>query len=201
MSQINLNLLRSLKVLFEECHVSHAATKLNITQSALSRQLKSAARDVCWPFVSQRWQPVGAHAESCQLTKQTWALVLLNLMNWWLKEFEPSAWKGEFVFASSDYVAQYLLPEMVETLTVQAPKVSIKYCLWQPSLLGEMVNSEIQLASTIKRLNRLRAFLRGKLARIIRFAWWSNLIRCQTKHAECWGHIKFFTHQSDRRRW
>ncbi len=39
MNNINLNLLRSLKVLLDECHVSQAAYKLNITQSAVSRQL------------------------------------------------------------------------------------------------------------------------------------------------------------------
>lgn len=149
MSQINLNLLRSLKVLLEECHVSHAATKLNITQSALSRQLSQLREMFADPLLVR---------DGNQLVPTPKAVSLLNKLEHWFveldelmieAEFEPSAWKGEFVFASSDYVAQYLLPEMVEAITVQAPKVSIKYCLWQPSLLGEMANSEIQLASTM----------------------------------------------------
>ncbi|NMU82089.1 LysR family transcriptional regulator, partial [Vibrio parahaemolyticus] len=39
LSNINLNLLRSLHVLLDECHVSRAAERLHITQAAMSRQL------------------------------------------------------------------------------------------------------------------------------------------------------------------
>ena len=39
MKNINLNLLVSLQALLEECHVSRAAERLHITQSAVSRQL------------------------------------------------------------------------------------------------------------------------------------------------------------------
>ena len=46
LGNINLNLLRSLHVLLEECHVSRAAQRLHITQSAVSRQL-SQLRDLC----------------------------------------------------------------------------------------------------------------------------------------------------------
>nr|QIH43544.1 LysR family transcriptional regulator [Vibrio ziniensis] len=149
MSPINLNLLRSLKVLLEECHVSQAAAKLNITQSALSRQL-SQLRDMFADPLLVR--------DGNQLVPTPKAVSLLNKLDHWFveldelmieAEFVPLTWKGEFVFASSDYVAQYLLPEMVESLSVYAPNVSIKYCLWQPTLLGQMANSEIQLASTM----------------------------------------------------
>ncbi len=149
MSQINLNLLRSLKVLLEECHVSQAAAKLNITQSAVSRQLSQLREIFADPLLVR---------DGNQLVPTPKATHLLNKLDHWFleldelmieAEFEPSAWKGEFTFASSDYVAQYLLPEMVEALSLKAPDVSIKYCLWQPSLLSLMANSEIQLASTM----------------------------------------------------
>ena len=44
-NHLNLNLLRSLYVLLDECHVSNAANRLNITQSGMSRQL-SQLRDM-----------------------------------------------------------------------------------------------------------------------------------------------------------
>jgi len=46
LNNINLNLLRSLHVLLEECHVSRSAARLHITQSAVSRQL-AQLRDLC----------------------------------------------------------------------------------------------------------------------------------------------------------
>ncbi len=149
MPQINLNLLRSLKVLLEECHVSQAATKLNITQSALSRQL-SQLRDIfADPLLVRDGNQLVLTPKAVHLHKKLehWFAELDELMV--EAEFEPQLWKGEFTFASSDYVAQYLLPEMVEALSVQAPNVSIKYCLWQPGLLSQMAHSDIQLASTM----------------------------------------------------
>ncbi len=149
MSQINLNLLRSLKVLLEECHVSQAAIKLNITQSALSRQLSQLREIFADPLlVRDGNQLIPTPKATHLLTKlDHWFMELDELMI--EAEFEPTAWNGEFTFASSDYVAQYLLPEMVEALSVQAPNVSITYCLWQPSLLSQMAHSNIQLASTM----------------------------------------------------
>lgn len=149
MSQINLNLLRSLKVLLNECHVSQAAIKLNITQSALSRQLSQLREIFADPLLVR---------DGNQLIPTPKALHLLEKLDHWFTEldqlmveaeFEPDAWKGEFVFASSDYVAQYLLPEMVEVLASKAPGLSMKYCLWQPNLLDQLAHSEIQLASTM----------------------------------------------------
>lgn len=149
MNNINLNLLRSLKVLLDECHVSQAANKLNITQSAVSRQLSQLRELFADPLLVRDGNQLIPTPKALQLQAKLehWFVELDELMV--EAEFEPAQWKGEFVLASSDYVAQFILPEIVEAMAVQSPQVSVKYCLWQPDLLSQMAESDIQLASTM----------------------------------------------------
>ena len=113
LGNINLNLLRSLHVLLEECHVSRAAQRLHITQSAVSRQL-SQLLDLCGDPLLVR--------DGNKLVPTNRALQLKDKLDDLLSEFdhllddkpfEPKDWQGELVLSSSDYVAQYILPVIV----------------------------------------------------------------------------------------
>ncbi|RCX06783.1 LysR family transcriptional regulator [Marinomonas foliarum] len=147
--RVNLNLLRSLKVLLEERHVSHAANKLNLTQSAVSRQLSQLRYLFADPLLIREGNTLIPTPKALMLqTKLThWFLELDDLL---VEEaFEPAKWHGEFVLSSSDYVAQYILPDIVEALAAHAPNVSMQYRLWQPDLLPQLATSDIQLASSM----------------------------------------------------
>ncbi|MCW8332136.1 LysR family transcriptional regulator [Photobacterium sp. SDRW27] len=150
MSQnINLNLLRTLKVLLDECHVSRTAERLFITQSAVSRQLnqlrelfndpllvRDGNRLLPTPKAEQLQQKLGGLLADCQ------ALFASD-------EFDPETWQGNVVLSSSDYVAQYILPDIVERLQQQAPKLSLAYQLWLPDQLDQLADLDIQLVSTM----------------------------------------------------
>ncbi|KJY84695.1 transcriptional regulator [Vibrio galatheae] len=148
-NHLNLNLLRSLHVLLEECHVSKAADRLHITQSAMSRQL-SQLREVCAdPLLVRNGNqlvPTPRALEMkdklCQLLGEFDALLAD-------KPFDPQVWKQEFVLSSSDYVAQYIVPDVVAVLVEQAPRVNIAYRLWQPEFLSQFDSTGIHLASTM----------------------------------------------------
>lgn len=149
LSQINLNLLRSLQVLLDECHVSRAAERLNITQSAVSRQL-SQLRELCGDPLLVR--------DGNTLVPTPRALAIQGRLDDLLGEFEsllsddvfdPKTWQQEFVISSSDYVAQYILPNVVSVMVEQAPKVNIAYRLWQPDYLNQFNANGIDLASTM----------------------------------------------------
>lgn len=147
--RVNLNLLRSLKVLLEERHVSHAADQLNLTQSAVSRQLSQLRQVFADPLLIREGNHLIPTAKALQLETKLahWFLELEDLL---VEEaFEPAKWHGEFVLSSSDYVAQYILPDIVEALAAQAPNVSLQYRLWQPDLLAQLAISDIQLASSM----------------------------------------------------
>lgn len=149
LNNLNLNLLRSLHVLLEECHVSKAAARLHITQSAMSRQL-AQLRELCDDPLLVR--------DGNQLLPTPRAKVLQDKLRVLLEEFDalladkpfdPKVWQQEFVLSSSDYVAQYIVPDVVSVVVEQAPKVNIAYRLWQPEFLADFDRSGIHLASTM----------------------------------------------------
>jgi len=149
LNNINLNLLRSLHVLLEECHVSRAAQRLNITQSAVSRQL-AQLRELCSDPILVR--------DGNQLIPTPRALQLKEKLDDLLgefdhllddKPFEPEDWKGELILASSDYVAQYILPDIALRISKQAPQIDLAYRLWQPNFLTCLNDTGIHLASTM----------------------------------------------------
>ena len=146
---INLNLLRSLKVLLEECHVSHAAHRLNLTQSAVSRHLSVLREMFADPLLVRDGNLLIPTPKALLLQKKLegWFIELDDLMS--DEVFDPKLWQGEFVFSSSDYVAQYILPEITKILMQEAPQVTLTYRLWQPSLLHQLHDEGIQLASSM----------------------------------------------------
>ncbi|GMM89719.1 LysR family transcriptional regulator [Vibrio fortis] len=149
LGNINLNLLRSLHVLLEECHVSRAAERLHITQSAVSRQL-SQLRELCNDPLLVR--------DGNKLIPTSRALLLKDKLDALLGEFDhllddqpfdPKEWKGELVLASSDYVAQYILPNIVADVSEVAPHINLAYRLWDPSYLECLHDMGIHLASSM----------------------------------------------------
>ncbi|MCG9595929.1 LysR family transcriptional regulator [Vibrio sp. Isolate25] len=150
LNHINLNLLRSLQVLLEECHVSKAAERLNITQSAASRQL-AQLRDLCGdPLLVRDGNALVPTPRA--LAMQTKLNLLLGEFEQLLhdKPFDPKTWKQEFVLSSSDYVAQYIVPDVVAVMVEQAPNVNLAYRLWQPDYLQQFGETGIHLASTMQ---------------------------------------------------
>ncbi|MCY9873415.1 LysR family transcriptional regulator [Vibrio barjaei] len=145
----NLNLLYTLEVLLAEKHVSRAADRLNLTQSAVSRQL-SQLRDIYHDpllvrsgnhyVLTPRAERLGAELEGLfqNITK-----VLGQA------DFDPQLFDQTFTFSSSDYVAQYILPELVEHLSSLAPAMEFAYRLWEPDNLAKLSEIDVQLASTM----------------------------------------------------
>ncbi|WP_411861558.1 LysR family transcriptional regulator [Vibrio sp. MACH09] len=148
MKNNNLNLLRTLQVLLEECHVSHAAERLHITQSAVSRQL-TQLRELFHDPLLVREKNHLVPTPRAELLKQRLNSVLTECDHLFEPEqFQPSLWQGKVTIASSDHVAQYFMPDLLDSLQQEAPKLNIVYHSWSPKkfdLLGEL---DIQLIST-----------------------------------------------------
>ncbi|ODN42108.1 LysR family transcriptional regulator [Piscirickettsia litoralis] len=149
MSHHNLNLLRTLQTLLDECHVTRTAERLNLTQSAISRQL-SQLRDIFDDPLLVR--------EGNNLLLTPRALSLKNKITGLLNQcdslfepvtFNPATWQGNVTLSSSDYVAQHILPDIISLLSDQAPNLNITYRLWSPEYLTQLGHLDIQLASTM----------------------------------------------------
>ncbi|UXI01938.1 LysR family transcriptional regulator [Photobacterium sp. TY1-4] len=146
---MNLNLLRTLQVLLDECHVSRAAERLHLTQSAVSRQLtqlrglfddpllvREGNRLLLTPRAEQLKLKLDGVLAECQG-------LLVN------RTFDPGAWQGRVVLASSDYVAQYILPDIVAQFQHAAPRLRVRYQLWSPEQLAQLGELNIHLVSTM----------------------------------------------------
>ncbi|MGF1777776.1 LysR family transcriptional regulator [Vibrio nomapromontoriensis] len=149
LNNINLNLLRSLHVLLEECHVSRAAERLNITQSAVSRQL-AQLRELCGdPLLVRQGNTLIPTPRALLLKEKLEGLI--SEFNHLLddKPFDPKDWQGELVLASSDYVAQYVLPDIASHLSQLAPQLDMTYQLWHPETLDRLHETGIHIASSM----------------------------------------------------
>lgn len=147
--QINLNLLRTLQILLEECHVSRAAERLYITQSAASRQLNQLREIFNDPLLVREGNRLLPTPKAEQLRLKLGGVLAECQALFASDSFEPASWQGKVILSSSDYVAQYILPDIVERLQQQAPHLSLTYQLWSPSQLGLLADLDIQLVSTM----------------------------------------------------
>ncbi|KMV28465.1 transcriptional regulator [Photobacterium swingsii] len=149
MKNINLNLLVTLQVLLEECHVSRTATKLHLTQSAVSRQL-TQLRDIFGdPLLVRDGNQLLKTPKAEQLKVRVDAMLSDCQSILQLDTFDPQTWHDRVVLSSSDYVAQYILPDVVESLRHHAPHVSVEYQLWQQDFYHQLGQRDIQLFSSM----------------------------------------------------
>ena len=149
MLRANLNLLPTLKVLLETRNISRAAELLHLSQPSISKQLaqlRSEFDDELLVREGQRWLLTPrAELLAAQLAASLGALERL----YEAPGFDPSRCERVFRLASSDYVAQHILPDICAALAKEAPLAALEYSLWDKRQLPQLWQSELDLVSTI----------------------------------------------------
>ncbi|MFL9706760.1 LysR family transcriptional regulator [Aeromonas veronii] len=149
MLRANLNLLPTLKVLLETRNISRAAEQLHLSQPSISKQLaqlRSEFDDELLVREGQRWLLTPrAELLAAQLADSLGALERL----YEAPGFDPSRCERVFRLASSDYVAQHILPDICAALAKEAPLAALEYSLWDKRQLPQLWQSELDLVSTI----------------------------------------------------
>lgn len=147
--QPNLNLLHSLDVLLDTCNLTVAAGVLGLTQSTLSRQLAQLRTQFGDPLLVREGQRF-------LLTERARALraplkALLASLDAVLSEpdFDPAACTRRFAIAGSDYLADHVLPTLVETIGREAPRAEIVFRMWEPGYYRLLSDEGIDLVATI----------------------------------------------------
>ncbi len=145
----NYKLLPALISLLQTRNLTESARVLNVTQSAMSKTL-SQIRDAFHDPILIR------EKNKFVLTKRGHELKLQlpNLLNeldclYLPKTFNLQTCTRKFLLASSDYVAQFILPSICAQVATEAPGASIEYQLWQKALLSELSDHPVDLISTI----------------------------------------------------
>ncbi|NKB52109.1 MAG: LysR family transcriptional regulator [Rhizobiaceae bacterium] len=123
---VDLNLLSSLEVLLEECDLTKAADRLNISQPTMSRtfaRLRDTFRD---PLLVRN---AGGYVRTVRAEwLQSQLLEPLDIIRGTLATpvFEPSEETGMFKIASLDYGEIVLVPTLVRLLKETAPSVGLE---------------------------------------------------------------------------
>ncbi|MHB8762867.1 MAG: LysR family transcriptional regulator [Deferrisomatales bacterium] len=146
---VNLNLLHALAALLEEGSVSRAAARLHVTQSAMSKSLGQLRRLLGDPLLVRagtRMAPteraLGLRAPLAQVLASVGALFSDP-------GFDPATCTRGFTVAVTDYVARYLLPDVLERVFREAPGVRVNAVAWRPELAAELGDGGIHLATVI----------------------------------------------------
>ncbi len=146
---MNLNLLTTLKVLLETRHVGRAAEQLCLSQPSISKQLAQLRRDFDDPLLVREravWR-LTPRAEALRLEIGPAIEMVQRLYA--PTQFDPAACQHTFRFASSDYVAQYILPQIGAELAKSAPLATLEYLPWDKSKLPQLAELPLDLVSTL----------------------------------------------------
>jgi DNA-binding transcriptional LysR family regulator len=139
-AELDINLLLALDALLKDANVTHAATQLNITQSALSgrlTKLRQVLNDPLFvPASSGRGMTPTPHALALKADLQR----LLEQLARFIQSahvFDPASSDRIFRIAASDNPAAILAPDLLPLIQAQAPGVRIAFVLPDKARIGE----------------------------------------------------------------
>jgi DNA-binding transcriptional LysR family regulator len=143
--QFDLNSLVTLQVLLEEKHVTHAANKLNLTQSAVSRTLSKLRDAFDDPLLVKSGKHLALTTKAERL-KPTITAILQQISNVLEPEaFDPLKHTGTIRLATTDYGTHTLLPKLIPLLAEQAPNVQLSAVDWPTNLLTDLEENNVDL--------------------------------------------------------
>lgn len=127
-SRLDLNLLRVLLALQEERHVTRAAARLGLTQSAVSnalRRLRATFQDELFLRTPQGMEPTALACElAAPIAAALDAVQAALVQN---RPFAPDTATEHFTIGASDYAEFVLAPRLVSALQREAPGVSVVF--------------------------------------------------------------------------
>ena len=127
LDNFDLNLLVALHALLEECNVTRAAERLNLSQPAMSaalRRLRLAFNDDILVAHGKTMVPT-SHAQSlAPIVAQ--ALVSMQSLVSSSTVFDPITSQRRFRIATSDYLSTVLIAPMLASLQTDAPSVRLE---------------------------------------------------------------------------
>ena len=147
LSGIDLNLLTSLDALLEERNVTRAASRLGLTQPAVShslRRLRDLLGDELLVRTAQGMRPTPRALELRPAVRA--ALDAAEAVLQAAPEFDPRRAERRFSIAVIDQAAFQLMPQLVERMTREAPGVRIDVPPMLPGRFSDELAGELDLA-------------------------------------------------------
>ena len=146
-TRININQLTSLRYLLEEKHVSRAAVRACVSQSAMSKTLQSLRINTGDPLLIRDGNDmkISPYA-SAILEKLTPALEQLEgvLLPTVYNEKESTS---QFTIASSDFFCSQILPKVFSELNAKSPNITYQILDWGPNKQKKLESGHIDIVA------------------------------------------------------
>ncbi|CAH0534273.1 HTH-type transcriptional regulator YidZ [Vibrio stylophorae] len=150
LARLDLNVLVCLKVLLEECHVTRAANRLCLSQSAVSKALAKLRLQFNDPLFVRHAHGLVPTARALHLKPKLAALIhqLEQLAEPEIFDPQNSAYK--FQIAAVESVYPLILPHFLPSVFQQAPQVTISTHVWSEQTFAMLQRGELDLGLTGK---------------------------------------------------
>lgn len=143
--QSNLNLLASFQMLIEERSVTRAATRMCISQPAMSRvldRLQEMFGDKLVVRTRKGFEPTRRALQIYNQLEQALPTIEEVLRG---REFNPSKSTDTFRIAMTDHVALTLLPTLMKAIELQAPRVRIEIFAWDDTAFRRLETNALDV--------------------------------------------------------
>lgn len=149
MDRLNLNLLRALAQILEHRNITQAASELRLTQSAISRQLAQLRDYFNDPLLVREGNDYLLTARAQQIKPRLKALLDQIDDLRYQEAFDPGLCHRRFTFACTDYVANFIFPNLIVDVHNQAPGIDLQFKTWQFDWLNHLGTKPIDFAATM----------------------------------------------------
>jgi DNA-binding transcriptional LysR family regulator len=160
---VDVNLLVVLETLLAEAHVTEAASKLNMSQPAVSRALSRLRAMLGDPLLVRGADGLVPTARAVAL-KPKLAYVLAGVRELVRPHaFDPLQATGTFTLAATDHQTILLLPHLLATLTREAPGLDLRIVRLGAETPAEVAEGRVDLALGIEENATSPSFHRDRL--------------------------------------
>lgn len=149
LAQIDLNLLKLMLILLEEGSVSRAASQLNLTQSAVSKQLTKLREQVGGELKDPLFIKAGtglkatAKAQAMEQPLREWIRLYCQMMV--PSQFDPKEDEREFKISIAENAFPVVVPSFMQSLTQAAPKVKLNIAKTHSKSIQLVEQSQLDL--------------------------------------------------------
>jgi len=154
LARYDIKLLVALQVLLEEQNVSRAAERLSVTQSAMSKmlaRLKETFGEELFIRTSHGIQPT-EKALALRLPLADSLDSLKSLLT--PKIFKASECERTFRISMLDNIATQVIPNVLQTLSKQAPNVKLQLKPWNRHSFDELASGQLDLVMNMVDIDR-----------------------------------------------
>ncbi|WP_375752999.1 LysR family transcriptional regulator [Vibrio sp. HN007] len=142
---LNLNLLKTFQIIYQECNLQKASVRLNVSPPALTKSLNNL-RD---HFDDQLFVKVPSGLSPTPFAEKLHdnILPLLDSLAFninALREFDPSVLHGEFSIAVSPFLLQAIGKDLFTEINKQAPDLELHLVNWSKTSIEDIQNGNIR---------------------------------------------------------